>query len=183
MARSMYFRLSKNFSPFILRSTQSLILNYSFMFKSIIMKLHFFKHGVISKMLIVFLLFSVFYSCKKTDPLSEPLTSDSEALSKGRKSHPKPSGESADVVYDWYRYIASLQRPTVTPNVFAQNRAFAYIGIGLFEAVQPGIKGGSSFSPKLYQMPAMPKPDMSEDYLWSASANAARHAGQWLRDN
>lgn len=59
------------------------------------------------------------------------------------------------------------------PNVFAQNRAFAYIGIGLFESVQPGIKGGSSFSPKLYEMPKMPKPDMSKDYLWSASANAA----------
>jgi hypothetical protein len=136
------------------------------------MKLHFIRNNVISKILVVSLLFGVFYSCKKADRLAEPSTSDSE-LSKAGKANPKHSEESAEVVYQWYKYIAELQLPFAQPSVFAQNRAFAYIGVGLFESVQPGIKGGSSFSPKLYQMPAMPKPDMSEDYLWSASANAA----------
>jgi hypothetical protein len=70
--------------------------------------------------------------------------------------------------------MTTLQLPVnPQPVVFVQNRAFAYIGIGLFESVQPGIKGGSSFAPKLYEMPAMPKPDNSKEYLWSASANAA----------
>jgi hypothetical protein len=70
--------------------------------------------------------------------------------------------------------MTTLQQPVVPqPVVFIQARAFAYIGIGLFESVQPGIKGGSSFGPKLLEMPAMPKPDHSKDYLWSASANAA----------
>ena len=70
--------------------------------------------------------------------------------------------------------MSVLQRPvSPQPSPFVSGRAFAYIGIGLFESVQPGIKGGSSFGPKLYEMPAMPKPDQSKQYLWSASANAA----------
>lgn len=138
------------------------------------MKLLFIKSNVISKMLVAFLTFSVFYSCQKVDPLNEPKASDVEALSKANPKTAKQSPESADVVYEWYKYVALLQRPGTTPfNVLVQNRAFAYIGIGLYESVQPGIIGGSSFAPKLYQMPAMPKPDMSKDYLWSASANAA----------
>lgn len=64
-----------------------------------------------------------------------------------------------------------MPNPAAAPPLGYRN--FAYIGVGLFESVQPGIAGGSSLSPKLYEMPAMPKPDMSEDYLWSASANAA----------
>ena len=64
-----------------------------------------------------------------------------------------------------------LANPAAAPPLNFRN--FAYIGLGLFESVQPGIIGGSSFSPKLYQMPAMPKPDVSKEYLWSASANAA----------
>ncbi|MGZ8535652.1 MAG: vanadium-dependent haloperoxidase [Flavitalea sp.] len=96
------------------------------------------------------------FSCKKTD-----------------RSYQQKQ-ESADVVYEWYKFIATLQRPiSPQPAVFIQARAFAYIGVGLFESVQPGIKGGSSFGPKLYQMPAMPKIDHSKNYLWSASANAA----------
>ena len=130
------------------------------------------KHSLHSKLLIVFLLFGVLYGCKKSDQLADPLTSDAESL-KAQRSSPKPSEESADVVYQWYNYIAALQRPYSQTNPIVAMRYFAYVGIGLFESVQPGIKGGSSFGPKLLEMPAMPKPDNSKDYLWSASANAA----------
>jgi hypothetical protein len=86
----------------------------------------------------------------------------------------KQSEENADVVYQWYKFMSVLQRPVnPQPSPFVSGRAFAYIGIGLFESVQPGINGGSSFGPKLLEMPAMPKPDQSKEYLWSASANAA----------
>ena len=130
------------------------------------------KHSLHSKLLIVFLLFGVLYGCKKSEPLADPLASDTESL-KTQRSSPKPSGESADVVYQWYNYMSVLQRPYSTTNPIIAMRYFAYIGIGLFESVQPGIKGGSSFGPKLIEMPAMPKPDNSKEYLWSASANAA----------
>lgn len=130
------------------------------------------KHSFSSKLFVVLLLFAVFYSCKKADLVPQPSTPDAAPLSNAKKS-PKQSEENADVVYQWYNYIAALQRPYSTTNPIVAMRYFAYIGIGLFESVQPGIKGGSSFSPKLYEMPAMPKADHSKEYLWSASANAA----------
>lgn len=121
----------------------------------------------------VLLLFVFMYGCKKADRVAEPSTSDAASLSNALRS-PSQTQESADVVYNWYRFMSVLQRPlSPQPVVFVQARAFGYIGIGLFEAVQPGIAGGSSFGPKLYQMPAMPKPDPSKEYLWSESANAA----------
>lgn len=123
---------------------------------------------------IALLLCVVFFSCKKPDLTSESLTSGAGSLVKSQRPAPKTGGESADVVYQWYKFLTTLQQPvSPQPVVFTQNRAFAYIGIGLFESVQPGIIGGSSFGPKLYEMPAMPKPDNSKAYLWSASANAA----------
>ncbi len=128
------------------------------------------KHRLRFRPLIGLLLTVVLYSCQKTDLPSESSTSGASPL----RSSARLSGESADVVYQWYKFMTTLQLPvTPQPVVFVQNRAFAYIGIGLFESVQPGIIGGSSFAPKLYQMPAMPKPDNSKEYLWSASANAA----------
>ncbi len=125
------------------------------------------------KLLVVPLLFSVLYGCQKTDTLSDPSSTEAKNLSNAKNSSPKANQESADFVYQWYKSMAEIQlpNPAVAPPINYRN--FAYIGVGLFESVQPGIIGGSSFSPKLYEMPAMPKPDMSKDYLWSASANAA----------
>jgi hypothetical protein len=139
------------------------------------MKLHFTLDKLITRTLTVLLLIGMIHSCKKADRLPDSAAKDAEALGKaGSSKTAKPSAESADVVYQWYHYMEQLQRPVAPqPSPLVQSRNFAYIGVGLYEAVQPGIKGGSSFSPKLYEMPAMPKPDMSKEYLWSASANAA----------
>ena len=127
------------------------------------------KWSLAGKLLITFLLLNVFYSCKKSDQAA-PSTPDLQLAAKS----PKQSEESAEMIYQWYKFMANLQlMVNPQPSPFVQNRAFAYIGVGLFEAVQPGIKGGSSFGAKLYEMPAMPKPDMSKEYCWRASANAA----------
>jgi len=133
------------------------------------------KHSFRLKPLIVLLLFVILYSCKKENRDSAPGQLISDAASLSNAKHPlKQSEESADVVYQWYHFMSVLQRPVnPQPSPFVSGRAFAYIGIGFFESVQPGIKGGSSFGPKLFEMPAMPKPDHSKEYLWSASANAA----------
>ena len=86
---------------------------------------------------------------------------------------PTASEESANVVYDWYKLIARLQLySNPQPVVLLNYRNFGYIGVGLYEAVQPGIKGGVSLSSKLYQMPDMPQADKDKFYLWGASANA-----------
>ena len=93
------------------------------------------------------------------------------------KDHPYPptaTNEKADVVYDWYKLIIHNQIGTTPPLVVLQNnRDLSYLGIGLYEAVQHGIKGGHTLSSMLYQMPAMPQPEMNEKYSWEVSANAA----------
>lgn len=87
---------------------------------------------------------------------------------------PKATEERADVVYDWYKFIAVIQRPSnPQPVVILNNRNFGYIGVGLYESVRPGIKGSVSLSSILYQMPEMPATEPGKDYLWSAAANAA----------
>src|SRR6476620_8300762 len=93
------------------------------------------------------------------------------------KDHPYPptaTNEKADVVYDWYKLVIHNQIGTTPPLVVLQNnRDMSYVGIGLYEAVQHGIKGAHSLSSMLYQMPAMPQPEMNEQYSWQVSANAA----------
>jgi hypothetical protein len=93
---------------------------------------------------------------------------------KGDDRPPKQPEESADVVYSWYKFIAKTQlRANPQPVVISNIRNFAYVGVGLYEAVSPGNKGAVSLASKLYQMPAMPQADLSQKYLWSESANAA----------
>lgn len=115
------------------------------------------KNSHSAKLFIVVMLLSLLNGCVK-DP----------------SFHNTASEESADVVYDWYKLISRIQRNTAPPPVVLQNfRNFGYIGVGLYEAVHPGINGSVSLSSKLYQMPAMPEPEANKHYLWSASANAA----------
>ncbi|QHT70763.1 hypothetical protein GXP67_31000 [Rhodocytophaga rosea] len=85
-----------------------------------------------------------------------------------------PTQEPADVVHDWYKLLAKVQfGANPQPVVLLNNRNFGYIGVGLYEAVRPGIKGALSLSTQLYQMPAMPTPEKHKKYFWGASANAA----------
>ncbi len=120
--------------------------------------------------------FSLLYSCTELEKLEEMIhqCTELEKLEEMIHQPPKYTQEKADVVYDWYKLIARIQRPAnPQPNGILNNRNFGYIGVGLYEAVQPGIKGAVSLSTKLYQMPAMPEPEMYKEYVWGASANAA----------
>lgn len=106
---------------------------------------------------LLFLLFIVLLgSCKKDDTGSKPKT------------------EGAEVVLKWYRFVANLQlHANPQPVYLLIHRNFGYIGVGLYEAVRPGISNAKSLSSVLYQMPAMPQIEAGKEYLWSASANAA----------
>ena len=68
------------------------------------------KHSFSLELLIVLMLFVVLYSCQKEYRGSEPLTSEAASLSNAQRSL-KQSEESADVVYQWYNFMASLQVP------------------------------------------------------------------------
>src|SRR5690349_161838 len=79
-----------------------------------------------------------------------------------------------NLLFFLFKFIARMQlSASPQPVVILNNRNFGYIGVGLYESVRPGIKDAASFSSKLYQMPQMPAVQTGQDYLWSASANAA----------
>lgn len=109
-----------------------------------------------SQMLIIILSgVCLLFSCKKID-----------LPHKGTKEPP-------EIIYQWYKLAEVIQRPvSPQPSPIAANRSFAYIGVGVYESVQPGINGAISLSHRLYQMPQMPSPQWGKDYLWSASVNA-----------
>jgi len=120
------------------------------------MQLPLLKNTLSSKLFFVIMLLMLLSGCVKDPP--QPIANE----------------ESADVVYDWYKLIARIQVGSNPQPVVLQNyRNFGFIGVGLYEAVQPGIKSAVSLSTKLYQMPAMPEAEKNKHYLWGASANAA----------
>ena len=70
----------------------------------------------------------------------------------------KASSASSSVATDWYALQLQMiikANPSINPILL--NRAWGYIGIGLYESVRPGIKNSVSLSQKLYQMPPMPE--------------------------
>ena len=82
----------------------------------------------------------------------------------------KTENVSSAVATDWYRlqFRIMLERNSAFNGIY-----FSYIGIGLYEAVRPGIKGAASFTSKVNSMPAMPLPEANQGYSWPVSANAA----------
>ncbi len=85
-------------------------------------------------------------------------------------NHPHGKGPDARVAIDWYRLQLGL---LLERNSTLYGPHVAYIGIGLYESVQPGIRNAVSLSGKLYQMPAMPSIEKNKGYDWQVSANAA----------
>jgi hypothetical protein len=86
----------------------------------------------------------------------------------------KASHVSSTVATDWYALqLQMIIKANPSLNPILLNRAWGYIGIGLYESVRPGIKNSVSLSQKLYQMPPMPAKENNNGYSWEVSANAA----------
>jgi hypothetical protein len=77
------------------------------------------------------------------------------------------------IVNDYNATILNLVKttPGYTPPVAA--RAFGYIGLTLFEAVQPGMPGYASFSGVLNEFDGVPQPNQLATYHWPTVANSA----------
>src|SRR4030095_4677336 len=118
---------------------------------------------------LIVMIFILFYSCKKESQKDI----QSEPQSKTVSSTPKAEHESSAVATDWYR----LQIRILLERNSALNTTvlWGYMGIGLYEAVRPGIKNAVSFSSlNLYKkVPVMPEPENNQGYSWEVSANAA----------
>lgn len=121
--------------------------------------------------------FCIIASCQKSadDQLSkQPLQDISEnARSSGHLKQTKTF--SAEVATRWLNmelnmYRLPLAAGTTAP---AADRALAYAGITLYEAVVPGMPAYKSLGGQLNQFPAMPVTQPGKAYHWAASANAA----------
>ena len=106
-------------------------------------------------------------ACQKETTIQEVATETPTGVATSPK---KVDKQSSSVATDWYRlqFRIMLERNSAFNGIY-----FSYIGIGLYEAVRPGIKGSVSFSGKLNSMPDMPQPENNMGYSWSLSANAA----------
>ncbi|HEX5667489.1 MAG TPA: vanadium-dependent haloperoxidase [Chitinophagaceae bacterium] len=105
-------------------------------------------------------------SCSKSDLKHDDLTVFSEANANSGKAE----REKADVAHDWYKLQISI---LLERNNALNGLHYAYIGVGLYEAVRPGIRGGQSFYGKIRTMPMMPEPENNQGYNYVICANAA----------
>ena len=82
---------------------------------------------------------------------------------------------SSDVAVSWLNIQLTMfktPRPAGTGSQ-ATDRAQAYSGIALYEAVMPGMPGYQTLTGQLTDFPTMPSTEPGKAYHWAASANAA----------
>ena len=88
---------------------------------------------------------------------------------------PSADEYNADFVLEWMDLSLKLTKETAgfTPPVSA--RMFAYVGLALYESVQPGIPNALSMAGQVVglEASALPKIDPDLDYHWLLVANAA----------
>ncbi len=79
----------------------------------------------------------------------------------------------AEVATRWFGMSLDLVRetPGFTPPV--ASRAFAYLGVALYETVQPGLAGHRSLVGQLNEFTSAPKVNWWAAYHWPSAANAA----------
>ncbi len=80
---------------------------------------------------------------------------------------------SSDVVKEWLEVQTSmLFVQTGNPFGFNPSRYMAYCGVGLYEAVLPGMPAYQTLHGQLTDMPAMPIVEPGAEYHWPTSAHA-----------
>jgi hypothetical protein len=98
------------------------------------------------------------------------------------QDHDFPNGQikqtstfSSDVVVRWLNQQLNMFRLPLATGATAPSadRAFAYSGIALYEAVVPGMPNHRSLGGQLNGFPHMPSIENGKAYHWAASANAA----------
>ena len=137
----------------------------------------------------VSILILFFSACQKTikEPsVAEELQSAANGQGNGHLNQTKTFDATGPMKWHdlqlrllWYDSRTYAGNPYLeAPTAFATyglhgNRFFAYLGIGLYESVVPGIPSYQSLSGQLSQMPVMPSTEPGKAYHWAASANAA----------
>ncbi|HKP32158.1 MAG TPA: hypothetical protein VJT83_05505, partial [Chitinophagaceae bacterium] len=82
---------------------------------------------------------------------------------------------SSDLVNSWLNMQLKMFQTPLPAGTGSQatDRAMAYSGIAIYEAVVPGMPAYRTLSGQLTSFPAMPEAENGKAYHWAASANAA----------
>src|SRR5258705_13964114 len=123
-----------------------------------------------------FSLFS-FLSCQK-ETKQVPSQEEIATASNNNKEHGhlnQTKEFSSDVAVRWLNMELEMLRVPMPAGVAAPeaNRAIAYCGIALYEAVEPGMPAYQTLYGQLKALPAIPSTQPGFAYHWAASANAA----------
>ncbi len=89
------------------------------------------------------------------------------------QASPSAATYEATPVVAWFDLSTELvkETPGFTPPVAA--RVFGYLGVALYETVQPGMPGYQTLAGQLNELEAMPRPDPLARYNWLLAANSA----------
>src|SRR6185436_16413903 len=117
------------------------------------------------------------FSCQK-ETKQIPSPEEIATASNNKKEHghlQQTKTFSADVVIRWLNMQLEMLRVPMPTGVAAPeaNRAIAYCGIALYEAVEPGMPAYQTLSGQLNALPAIPSTQPGFAYHWAATANAA----------
>lgn len=100
-------------------------------------------------------------------PTATPMDSSAEVPAKGEPD------EGAEIAIAWFEL--SLELVTETPGFSppVASRAFGYLGVTLYETVQPGMESYRSLAGQLNQLYRLPRTYDWAEYHWPTAANAA----------
>ena len=122
------------------------------------------------------LLFISFVSCKKEISTDSPDATAPLASKAGVNGHLQQTKTfSSDVINKWLNMQLEMFRFPLPAGTGTQatDRAMAYSGIAVYEAVVNGMPAYQSLEGQLTDFPAMPNTEPGKAYHWAASANAA----------
>ncbi len=83
------------------------------------------------------------------------------------------AAHSADVAVAWFDLALELVRATPGYSPPVASRALGYMGVTLYEVVQPGMPGYRSLAGQLNELERVPAIDPAQAYHWPAAANSA----------
>src|SRR5690606_40851382 len=86
---------------------------------------------------------------------------------------PVASRYASDVAVDWFDLSLDLVRETHGFSPPVASRSLGYLGVGLYETVQPGMPGYRSLAGQLNGLARLPQAESMAVYHWPTAANTA----------
>jgi hypothetical protein len=127
-----------------------------------------------SRLAVLLLVLITFGACQKNnnpDAVAESINQLQKNSGQGKQT----KTFSSEPVIKWLEQQLNMFRLPLAAGATApsSDRAFAYAGIALYQAVLPGMPSHRSMEGQLTDFPQMPKTEAGKTYHWAAAANAA----------